>query len=65
MSVQRQRRPNGALAWRVRWREGERWRSRTFDLRGDGLDFDPQLRRLRGLGQLATLDGGTEPSTST
>jgi hypothetical protein len=60
MSVQRRRRPDGTLAWRVRWREGERWRSRTFDLKADALDFDAQVRRLRRLGQLATLDAGTE-----
>jgi integrase len=60
MSVQRRRPPNGRFAWRVRWREGERWRSRTFDLKADALDFDAQLRRIRRLGQLATLDAGTE-----
>jgi integrase len=47
-------------AWRVRWQEGERWRSRTFELKRDALLFDGELRRRRRLGSLAALDAGTE-----
>jgi integrase len=45
---------------RVRWQEGERWRSRTFDLKRDALLFDGELRRRRRLGLLSALDQGTE-----
>jgi integrase len=59
MSVQR-RETNGSVAWRVRWQEGDRWRSRTFDLKRDAMLFDGDLRRRRRLGSLAALDAGTE-----
>ena len=55
MSVQK--RGNG---WRVRWQEGDRWRSRTFSTKRDALLFDGDLRRKRRLGELARLDAGTE-----
>lgn len=55
MSVQRR-----GNVWRVRWQEGDRWRSRTFDVKRDALLFDAELRRLRRLGELARLDAGTE-----
>ena len=60
MSVQRRPRPDGSVAWRVRWQEGERWRSRTFDLKRDALLFDGELRRRRRLGSLSGLDAGTK-----
>jgi integrase len=47
-------------AWRVRWQEGDRWRSRTFDFKSDALWFDGELRRRRRLGSLAALDAGNE-----
>jgi integrase len=55
MSVQRRDK-----SWRVRWREGDRWRSRTFDRKADALLFDAELRRKRRLGELAWLDAGAE-----
>jgi hypothetical protein len=55
MSVQRR-----GKSWRVRWQEGDRWRSRTFQRKGDALLFDGELRRRRRLGELARLDAGTE-----
>ncbi len=64
MSVQRRttKRANGSphVAWRVRWQDGDRWRSRTFELKRDALLFDSELRRRRRLGSLATLDAGIE-----
>jgi hypothetical protein len=54
MSVQKR-----GNAWRVRWQEGDRWRSHTFDLKRDALLFDGELRRRR-LGSLAALDAGAE-----
>jgi integrase len=50
----------GPRAWRVRWTEGDRWRSRTFELKRDADAFDADLRRRRRLGTLADLDAGTE-----
>ena len=64
MSVQRRasKRADGSaqVSWRVRWEEGERWRSRTFDLKRDADLFDGELRRRRRLGSLAALDAGME-----
>lgn len=39
--------------WRVRWREGGRRRSRTFDRKGDARDYIAWLRRRQQLGQAA------------
>jgi integrase len=36
--------------WQVKWREGERQRSRTFDLKGDADMFDRELGRRKALG---------------
>ena len=55
MSVQRR-----GKGWRCRWKEGDRWRSRTFDRKADALLFDAELRRRRRLGSLASLDAGLE-----
>ena len=64
MSVQRRttKRANGSqhVAWRVRWQDGERWRSRTFEHKRDALLFDGELRRRRRLASLAAIDAGTE-----
>lgn len=65
MSVQKRttKRANGTAhtAWRVRWMEGNRQRSRTFDQKRDALLFDSEVRRRRRLGPaLAALDNGTE-----
>lgn len=45
MSVQRHR-----GAWRVRWREGGRQRSRTFARKGDADTFDREVKRRLQLG---------------
>src|SRR5207253_11200920 len=47
-------------SWRVRWQEGDNWRSRTFDRKSDAVLFDGELRRKRRLGELARLDASTE-----
>ncbi len=53
MSVHRRKLPSGAVKHEVRWREGNRNRSRMFDTPKDARDFDQQLRRLRQAGELA------------
>lgn len=55
MSVQKR-----GKAWRVRWKEGNQWRSRTFELKRDAQLFDGELLRRRRLGSLAQLDAGAE-----
>jgi integrase len=42
--------------WEVRWREGARRRGRTFDRKGDALDFVAWQRRRQQLGQAAVPD---------
>jgi len=46
--------------WVVRYREGDRNRSRTFDKRRDADRFDAEVTRRRQLGELAVLDAGRE-----
>jgi integrase len=57
MSVHAETR-NGRRIFKVRWREGERNRSRSFDLRRDAELFEADLRRRRQLGTLHALDAG-------
>jgi hypothetical protein len=42
--------------WRLRWREGGRRRSRTFDRKGDATDYIAWLRRRQQLGHAAVPD---------
>ncbi len=42
--------------WELRWREGGRKRSRTFDRKSDAQDFHAWQRRRRQLGQATVLD---------
>jgi len=42
--------------WELRWQEGGRKRSRTFDRKSDAQDFEAWLRRRRQLGQAAVPD---------
>jgi integrase len=51
---------NGRRTFKVRWREGDRNRSRSFDKKRDAELFDADLRRRRQLGTLHTLDAGKE-----
>ena len=58
MSVHRERRADGGVIYRVRWREagrGSAQRSRTFDLADDASDFDRRVRRLKQTGDPALL----------
>jgi integrase len=49
---------DGSVRWRVRWRQGERYRSRTFDRKRDAVNYGAELRRHSQLGTLAALDTG-------
>lgn len=55
MSVQKR-----GKAWRVRWQDGDRWRSRTFDTKRDASALDGEITRRRRLGSLGDLDAGAQ-----
>ena len=46
--------------WRVRYREGGRHRSRTFDRKTDAEDFQAEVRRRKRLGTISHLHAGEE-----
>src|SRR5947209_475611 len=46
--------------WVVRYRDGQRQRSRSFDRKGDAERFDVEVVRRRQLGALPSLDAGRE-----
>ena len=60
MSVHKRSLRNRSTVWSVRWREGDRNRSRDFDRKRDADAFDAELRRRRRLGELELLDAGRE-----
>ena len=37
MEIQKRVLSDGAVRWRVRWRQGNRYRARTFDRKGDAV----------------------------
>lgn len=51
MSVHKRESRDGQ--WEVRWREGDRHRSRLFDRKGDALAFERDVKRRAQLGPLA------------
>ena len=59
MSIERIPRKRGA-GWRVRWRDGDRNRARTFDRKADALAFEAEVRRRSRTGDLVVLDAGRE-----
>jgi integrase len=59
VSVERLTRKHG-VAWRVRWREGDRNRARTFDRKADAVAFEAEIRRGKRAGDLPSLDAGRE-----
>ena len=58
MTIEKRHLADGAVRWRVRWRQAGRHRSRTFDRKGDALNFAAELRRREQLGTIDTLDSG-------
>jgi integrase len=51
---------NGRTRWEVRWRDGGRHRSRTFDLKRDAEAFERAMARRRQLGAHAPAEPGRE-----
>ena len=58
MEIERRILKNGAVRWRVRWRQGGRRRSQAFDRKGDAVTFSAELRRRQQLGTLTEMDMG-------
>jgi hypothetical protein len=58
VEIQRRVLKSGELRWKVRWRQGESYRSQTFDRKGDAVTFSADIRRRQQLGSLVTLDSG-------
>jgi len=59
MSIERISRRHGVV-WRVRWRDGDRNRARTFDRKADASAFETEVRRGKRAEDLASLDAGRE-----
>jgi integrase len=51
---------SGEVVWRVRWREGNRNRSRVLGRKADAMAFDAEVRRRARTRELGTLDAGRE-----
>jgi len=60
VSIEKRRRGDGAIRYRVRWRQGRQNRVRTFDLLRDAQRFESDVRRRKQLGDLAALDAGRQ-----
>ena len=58
MEIQKRVLKSGTVRWRVRWRQGDRYRSQTFDRKGDAVTFAAEVRRRQQLGTLAVMDSG-------
>ena len=58
MEIHKRTLSDGTVRWRVRWRQGGRYRARSFDRKGDAVNFAAELRRRQQLGTLAALDTG-------
>ena len=58
MEIERRVMKDGAVRWRVRWRQGGRYRSQTFDRKGDAVTFAAEIRRRQQLGTLVAMDLG-------
>jgi integrase len=56
MEIQKRTLIDGSTRWKIRWRQGGRYRSRSFDRKGDAVNFGVELRRRQQLGTLAGLD---------
>ena len=39
MEIQKRVLKSGAVRWKLRWRQGDRYRSQTFDRKGDAVTF--------------------------
>jgi hypothetical protein len=58
MEIQKRVLSSGAVRWKVRWRQGDRYRSQTFDRKGDAVTFGAELRRRQQMGTLFSIDSG-------
>jgi integrase len=61
VSVHRERRPDGSLRYKVRWRQAGKQRAKTFTKLADARAFDAEVGRLRQLGDTSLLERGAQP----
>lgn len=54
MSIEKIQRAHGTV-WRVRWREGNKNRSRVVGRKADAVAFDAEIRRRKRVGELETF----------
>lgn len=64
MSIERIERKDGAVVWRVRWRQAGQNRSKVLGRKRDAEAFDAELRRKRRTGELAALARRRSPSSA-
>jgi integrase len=58
MSVEKRVLASGKVRYRVRWRQGEHNRVRTFDRHRDARYFEAEIRRRTQVGSIAAIDAG-------
>jgi integrase len=58
VEIQKRVLKSGAIRWKVGWRQGDRYRSQTFDRKGDAVTFGAEIRRRQQLGTLVTMESG-------
>lgn len=59
MSVRKIKRASGRQVWEVRWNDGNRKPSRSFDFKQDADDFAAHIRRAKQRDGLESLERGT------
>jgi hypothetical protein len=60
VSIERRVLSSGEVVWRVRWREGNRNRSRALGRKADAVAFDAEVKRRARVGELVAIDAGRQ-----
>jgi integrase len=59
MSIERVQR-DGGVVWRVRWRDGDRNRSKVLGRKKDAATFDAEIKRRKRTGEFSAVDSGKQ-----
>ena len=59
MSIERVQR-DGGVVWRVRWRDGDRNRSKVLGRKKDAEAFDAEIKRRKRTGEFSAVDAGKQ-----
>jgi Asp-tRNA(Asn)/Glu-tRNA(Gln) amidotransferase A subunit family amidase len=59
MSIERVQR-EGGVVWRVRWRDGDRNRSKVLGRKKDAEAFDAEIKRRKRTGEFSAVDAGKQ-----